>query len=245
MSLLLLFRPPAAGGGAIAFDHFGSVTGNSVTTLTVDITTAAVGAVVICWIYNASPETSVTFTGWTQLASADESTASHYSLWWRAKQSGDTTFAPSWPTAQGSSAVWASYTGVNTTAPVEGEADQAISVAGTTQATVSSAPTAANRWAVACYGARSTTATFTYSSADAAQTLRVQTINTANRWACAMLSDSNGTVTAAAHTYTATLSASQSHGADAVLYLIPAALVGPNPPPILVKGQAVAFASTF
>lgn len=222
MSLLLLFRPPPASGN-ITFDHSGSATGNSVTTLTVDITTATVGAVCICWIYTASPETSVTFTGWTQLASVDESTASHYSLWWRAKQSGDTTFAPSWPTAQGSSAVWASYTGVNTTTPVEGEADQAISTAGTTQATVSSTPTAASRWAVACYGARSTTASFTYSSADAAQTLRVQTVNTANRWACAMLSDSNGTVTQAAHTYTATLSASQSHGADAVVYLIPAA----------------------
>lgn len=208
---------------AIAFDTSGTATGNSIATLTFDITSATVGAVVICWIYNANNETSVTNTGWTQLASVDESTASHYSLWWRAKGSGDTTFSPSWPTSQGSSIVWASYTGVDTTTPTESEADQAISTAGTTQTTVSATPAAATRWAVCCYAARSTTATFTYSSADAAQTLRAQTVNTANRWACVMLSDSAGTVTQAAHTYTATLSASQSHGADAVVYLIPAA----------------------
>lgn len=208
---------------AVAYDTTGTATGNSIATLTFDITTATVGAVVICWIYNANTETSVTNTGWTQLASVDEGTASHYSLWWRTKAGGDTTFSPSWPTAQGSSIVWASYTGVDTTTPIESEADQAISVSGGTQATPSATPTAANRWAVCCYGARSTTASFTYSSADAAQTLRAQTVNTANRWACVMLSDSNGTVTQAAHSYTATLSASQSHGADAILYLVPAA----------------------
>lgn len=228
---------------AVAFDSSGSAAGNSVTTLTADITSAAVGAACFMWIYNGNNQTSITNTGWTQIASVDESTASHYSLWWRIKQSGDTTFAPSWPTSIGSSLVWVSYTGTAAT-PYEAEADVAISTAGTSQATPSSTPTTTGRWAACFYAARSTTASFNYSSADAAQTLRVQTINTVSRWAATMASDSNGTVTATSQSYTATLSASQSHGAAAILFVVPTA-AATLPVPDVFTYQAMNRSANF
>lgn len=227
---------------AVAFDSSGSTAGNNITTLTADITSAAVGAACFMWIYNGNNETSITNTSWTQIASVDESTASHYSLWYRIKQSGDTTFAPSWPTSIGSSLVWVSYTGAAAT-PYEVETDAAISVSGTTQTTTTGTPNNNDRWAVCFYAARSTTATFNYSSADAAQTLRVQTINTASRWAATMASDSNGTVTQAGHTYTATLSASQSHGGVAQLFVVPSA-AGLAIPVVNIR-QAVNRSNTF
>ena len=228
---------------AVAFDNSGSATGNTVTTLTADITAATVGAACFMWIYNANTETSITNTGWTQIVSLDESTTSHYSLWWRTKQSGDTTFAPSWPTAQGSSLVWVSYTGAATT-PYEAEADVAISTATTTETTPSSTPTSTGRWATCFYAARSTTATFNYTSADAAQTLRVQNVNTANRWAAVMASDSNATVAVTAQSYTATLSTSESHGAAAILFVVPGATTPVADAPYTVL-QAVNRAATY
>lgn len=227
----------------VAFDSSGSAAGNNVTTLTADITSATVGAACFMFIYNGTTQTAITNTGWTQIASADESTASHYSLWWRIKQSGDTTFTPSWPSSVGSSLVWQSYTGAAAT-PFEAEADVAISTSGTTQATPSSSPTTTGRWSACFYGARSTTATFNYSSADASQTLRVQTINTTSRWAATMASDSNGTVAVSAQSDTATLSASQSHGAAAILFVVPAAAAGLVLPNTL-KYQAVNRAASF
>lgn len=228
---------------AVAFDSSGSAAGNSVTTLTADITSAAVGAACFMWIYNGSNETSITNTGWTQIASADESTASHYSLWWRTKQSGDTTFAPSWPTSIGSSLVWASYTGCAAT-PYEAEADAAFSTAFTTYATPTSTPTSTGRWALCFWAARSTTASFNFSAIDAALTQRVQTINTVSRWAATLTGDSNGTVSATSQSYTATVSASQSHGADAILFLVPGATGPAADLPITIL-QAVNRAATY
>lgn len=206
---------------AIAFDSSGTATGNGVATLTVDITPAAVGAVCYAIIFNATAPETPTFTGWTNLASFDETTATHTSMWWRVKFLGDTTFAPSWGTAEGSSSVWVSYTGVNTSTPHESFASQSVTTTGTTFATPSATSTAANRWAVSMYGARSTTSAFTW-TADAAQTARAQVCNTSNRWASVMVSDSNGAVTNAAHSYTGTTSISDSHVGDSIHFLIPA-----------------------
>lgn len=207
---------------AIAFDSSGSAAGNSVTTLTYDITSATVGAVVYAWIYNGTAEASVTNAGWTQLVSADEGVASHYSLWRRVKQSGDTTFSPSWPSNQGSSIVWVSYTGANTSTPEESTASASHTTSSASYATPSATPTAGDRWALTFYAARSTTAGNESFTADAAQTLRLQTVNTLTRWAYTMASDSNAAVTQAAHSYTATLSAAEPHGGTAITFLIPA-----------------------
>jgi hypothetical protein len=205
---------------AIAFDSTGFATGNGVTTLTIDITSAAVGAFCYCWIgIGTAPET-VTMTGWTSLVDADEGTSSHYSGWYRQKQSGDTTFAPSWGTAEGSSAVWMSYTGVNTSTPHEGFASATHTVSSASFVTPTGTPTTTGRWAVSFYDGRSTSAAFTFTNATATQ--RNQTCNTANRWMSVSGADSNGTVAATAQSYTATSSASQSHGATALLFLIPA-----------------------
>lgn len=205
---------------AIALDNSGSAVGNGVSTLTVDITAATVGAWCYAFIQVGTTQTSTTFTGWTNLVDADDSTFDHYSIWRRKKQSGDTTFSPSWPTTEGSAAGWVSYTGVDPTTPDEGFA----STTHTSTAnfvTPTATPTAANRWALTFSGARSTTAAYTYTP-DAALVERIDACNTANRWSGIEIADSNGTVTQAAHSYTAVCSASQSHGDTAILFLIPA-----------------------
>jgi hypothetical protein len=243
VSLTLLFPPQTVGGGTITFDHTNSSVGASVTTLTVDITAATVGAFCYCYIQIANPETAVTFTGWTSLVDADESTFTHYSIWRRQKQGGDTTFAPSWPTAADAAAGWVSYTGLSTSTPDE----QFAAVAHTSTAnyvTPTATPTAATRWALAFFGYRSTTAQRSW-TADAALTQRVTNTTTANRWSGLSIEDSNGTVTAAAHSYTAVLSAAESHGATAILFLVPGA--GPSftfHQPI-VLGQSTRRASIF
>jgi hypothetical protein len=228
---------------AIAFDSSGSTVGNGVTTLTVDITSAATGAWCYCYIQVGAPQTAVTFTGWTNKVDADDSTFDHYSIWRRQKQSGDTTFAPSWPTSEGSAAGWVSYTGLDGTTPDE----QFASVAHTSTAnfvTPTATPSTATTWALTFSGARSTVASYTYTP-DAALTERIDACNTSNRWSGIELADSNGTVTQAAHTYTAVCSASMSHGATAILFLVPPSAAFIPEPPTVVSVQAMNRAANF
>lgn len=232
---------------AIARDSHGSATGNGPTTLTIDITSAATGAWCYAFLLSGSPQTSVTFTGWTSVYDGDQPGSTHYGVWRREKVGGDTTFAPSWPTGEGTSIAWSSYTGLNASTPDEGivHLDQPSNSA--SYATASSTPTAANRWALAGFGSSSSTGANQPESFTAPTGMGnvVQTTNTANRWTVACASDSNGAVTQASHTYTATLSAVEGDGGAVLLFLIPAAATGANPPPIRVKSQAAAFASTF
>lgn len=205
---------------AIAFDSSGTATGNSVATLTIDITSAAVGALCYCWIAIGAAPDAVTFTGWTNLVDGDEGVASHYSGWYRQKLTGDTTFAPSWGTAEGSSACWMSYTGVNTTTPHEDFGSATHTVSSVSFVTPTGTPTTTGRWAVSFYDGRSTSAAFTFTNATATQ--RQQVCNTSNHWMSVSAADSNGTVAATSQSYTATSSASMSHGATGLLFLIPA-----------------------
>jgi hypothetical protein len=233
---------------AIASDSSGTVVGNGVSTLTVDITTAAVGAWCYCFVFiGVNQGGNITFTGWTQIAEGDEGTSTHTALYRRQKQSGDTTFAPSWGTAEGSAAVWRSYAGLDGTTPDQQGTFLAHTASATTFITPSITPTTATTWAIGCAGARSTTSgnqpeSFT---ADAGIPNLTQATNTSNRWVTAIVSDSGAAVTQAAHTYTQTLNHAETHGGMCGLFLNPAAATGANPPPILVKSQAAAFASTF
>ncbi len=232
---------------AIASDSSGTVAGNSVTTLTVDITSAAVGAVCYCFIQiGVNQGGNITFTGWTQIAEGDEGTSTHSSLHRRVKQSGDTTFAPSWGTAEGSVAVWRSYTGVDGTTPDQQGTYLAHTVSATTFITSSLTPTTATTWAIACAGARSTTSgnqpeSFT---ADAGVPNATQTTNTANRWSTAVISDSGAAVTQAAHSYTQTLNHAETHGGMVGVFLNPAAASGSLPAPVIIR-QAVNRAASF
>lgn len=228
---------------AIAFDSSGSSVGNGVTTLTVDITSAATGAWCYCYIQVGTTQTSTTFTGWTNKVDADEGTSSHYSIWRRQKQAGDTTFAPSWPTSEGSAAGWVSYTGLDGTTPDE----QFASTPHTSTAnfvTPTATPSTATTWALTFSGARSTVAAYTYTP-DAAMTERIDACNTANRWSGIELADSNATVTQAAHSYTAVCSASQSHGATAILFLVPASSATFTADQPLVVSQSIRRSSVY
>ena len=227
---------------AIAFDSSGSAVGNGVTTLTVDITSAATGAWCYAYLQIGSPETSVTFTGWTNLVDADEGTSSHYSIWKRQKIAGDTTFSPSWPTSEGSASGWVSYTGLNNAAPDEQFASTTHTVSSASFVTPTATPTTATEWALTFYGARSTVAAYTYTP-DGALVERIDACNTSNRWSGIEIADSNGTVTQASHSYTATCSASQSHGATAILFLQPS--IASSIPDVSPARQAVNRAAFF
>ena len=233
---------------AIAADSSGSSTGNSVSTLTVDITSAAVGAQCYCFIFiGVNQGGNITFTGWTQIAEGDEGTSTHSAFYRRLKQSGDTTFSPSWATAEGSSAVWRSYTGVDTTTPDQQGTFLTHTVSATTFITPSITPTTATTWAVGCAGARSTTSgnqpeSFTF---DAGIPNGTQTTNTSNRWATAGISDSGAAVTQAAHSYTFTLNHAETHGGMMGVFLNPAAAAAGFTVPVVNVNQAVRRASVY
>lgn len=200
------------------------------TSATVDITTAATGA----WVYFSgclsANQTGVTFTGWTQVLEGDESTFSHYLVYRRLKQAGDTTFTISWPTSARLVGNWESYTGLDGTTPDELAAFTAHTT-GTTFPTSSLTPNGTGRWALAfSYARDSTLATDlpdgTTWTPDAALTERTDAANAAAGtavWMSIETADSNGTVTQAAHSYTATAAHTETHGGAVLLFLNPPA----------------------
>jgi hypothetical protein len=214
--------------GNIAFDNAGSTAVNAGTTSTsVDITSAAVGAWCYLWVALGVNSGTVTATGWTSLLDADEGTAAHYALLRRQKQAGDTTFTVGWTTSTKGTLGWASYTGLDPVTPDEGATLATNGTVGRTAVpTPSATPTAANRWAVTFVGVRTTTVGNKPISwtPDAADTERLDVDNnTAGSapWVGVEIADTNSAVTQAAHSYTATHNASESHDGSAILFLIP------------------------
>ncbi len=213
------------------------------TSASVDITAAAVGAVVYCWASISTSSTTQTGVpgnaGWAALQSAQTAAGTSgatYALSRRVKQSGDTTFSFTWTTSGKGIFAWASYTGVDTGTP--DEQSTAVQLNDTTARTAvpgpSATPTAGSRWALACFGVRTTTAGNKPISwtPDAATTERADADNNAAAsaaWLGAEIADSNGAVTQAAHSYTATHNASESHDGSVLLFLIPAAAAAAVP----------------
>ncbi|HEV2260268.1 MAG TPA: hypothetical protein VGS06_44750, partial [Streptosporangiaceae bacterium] len=218
---------------AIALDSSGTtkVTAGA-TSATLDITSAAVGATVYAGLFLGATQTSTTLTGWTSRVEADESTATHYAVYRRVKQSGDTTFTWSWVTSTHGVIEWASYTGGDQSTFDE-LAQAQLHTTGTSFATPSLTPNGAGRWSLAFTYARDTTSSADLPDGstwtpDAALTERLDASTAAGSspWISAELADSNGTVTVAAHSYTATCATAESHGAAILLFLIPASSAG-------------------
>ncbi len=231
---------------AIAFDSTGSVTGNNVATVTVDITTAATGAFCYCFFQIATNELKgITFTGWQRLIDTDEAVSSHFALFRRVKQSGDTTFAASWNTAQGVAAAWASYTGLNATYPEEGFVGATHITNSASYVTPTGTPADATRWALGCAGARSTVTTGETWTGPGAMTIRSQAVNSTLRCSPVAIADTNATVAQSAQSYTFTLSAAEVHGGTTLAFLIPAASANPVYPLPENKPQAVPRAATW
>jgi hypothetical protein len=221
---------------AIAPDTTGStsMTGGATST-TIDITAAADGAAVYLWIgIGAAPTGTINITGWTNVfTQTEDGSTARYALLRRFKQSGDTPFSVSWVNSAKGTLSWASWTGVDTTTPDELATLTTNGVTSRTAVPTSSqTPTAANRWAVGFFSARTSTAgnkPITWTP-DAALTERIDVDNNAAAsapWFGHEIADSNGAVTASAHSYTATHNASESHDASVILFLIPAATTTP------------------
>lgn len=227
---------------AIAFDNSGSTTGNSVSSLTVDITAAAVGAWCYAFIQIATSQgtTPVTIAGWQQLCDINEGTNSHFALLRRVKQSGDTTFTANWPTAAGAVAVWSSYTGLLTAQPEEGFGPALHSASSTTYTTKNVTPADNTRWALTAAGGKSTTTTGETWTAGTGMTLRTQAVNSTLNCSPAVIGDSNGAITQAQHNYSWTLSTAEAHGGTALALLIPSTSATPAYPSPVVERQAAA-----
>jgi hypothetical protein len=216
------------------------------TSASVDITAAPVGAVVYCWAAISTDVTTQTGVpsnaSWTVVQSAQTTAGTSgatYALYRRVKQSGDTAFSFSWTTSAKGIFAWASYSGVNTTTP--DEQSTAVQLNDTTARTAvpgpSATPVASNRWALACFGVRTTTSANKPISwtPDAATTERADVDNNtaaSAAWLGVEIADSNGPVTQASHSYTATHNASESHDGSVLLFLIPAATAPPLHAPV-------------
>lgn len=225
---------------AIAFDNTGSVTSDSATALTVDITAATVGAYCYCFTQvSTSNKNGFTMTGWQQLCDINEGTASHFGLYRRVKQSGDTTFSVSWQNIGSGSACWSSYTGLNPTYPEEGFRSALHTASSASYTTASITPADATRWALCGVGSRSTTSAETW-TAPGTQIIRSQTVNTVTAWSPAAIADSNGAITLSQHNYTFTLSAAEAHGGAVICLLIPATSANPVYPEPALNERAAA-----
>lgn len=195
------------------------------TSLSVGITTAAIGAWCYCWALLGRTQTSVTFTGWTQLLSADVGTSCRYGLWRRRKISGDTAFTLSWPAAEGASAVWVSYLGLDPAVPNESPAELDHLVSAAAFATPNLTPAASGRWALAFFSNRGSSlgSPVNAFTTDAALVDRRDAQNTAtSHFMLVQAADSHNAVSTAAHSYTDTLNHSSANGAGGLLFLIPA-----------------------
>lgn len=226
---------------AIAYNTSSNVTWlSNATTKNVDISAMATGSVCYCLIQltatQASPTTAITFTGWTRISENDFGVSRHYGWFYRVKVGGDTTFAASWPTTTLGTILVGSYTGVDTSSPHEGAiylehtANNANFVSG------SVTPTQADRWITmfAFKPQGGTTSTFT---PDAAMTERADVANGGGSGAnvTTQLADTNGAVTAAAHTYTSVSSNATQRGGVVALALNPAAASTPSDTATLFK----------
>lgn len=225
--------PAAGGGGTIVYDTSGSTSMTAgATSTTIDITAAAVGAECYVWIaIGVAPTGTITITGWSDVVTqVEDGTSVHYALLRRIKQLGDTTFTVSWTNSAKGTLSWVSYTGLNAVTPDEGGTLTTNGVTSRTAVpTPSGTPTAADRWAVGFFSVRTSTAGNKPISwtPDAALTERIDVDNNlagSAPWIGHEIADSNAAVTQAAHSYTATHNAAESHDGSAILFLIPGAV---------------------
>src|SRR5690242_11512980 len=201
--------------------------------MVVDITTAADNAWVYVWFaLGLNTASAVSATGWSDpsnVCNANDGTSARYALLRRQKQSGDTTFTFSWGgTSTKGVAQWVSYTGLDNTTPDELANLTVRGASGhTTVPTASITPNAADRWIAVFFAVRTSTSGNKAISwtPDAATVERADTNNSAAAsaaWMGIEAADTNGVVTQAAHSYTATHNFTETHDAAAILALIPA-----------------------
>lgn len=211
---------------AIAFDSSGATAQNtsSATTVAIDITAAATGAT--CYAaFNARARTTVTTpAGWTLVLAVQYDNAgtptSALAVFSRVKIAGDTTFTVTYGTADRSVIAWTSYTGVNTTTP-NSTASYLAHTSGTALATNSVSNSFTNGWAVVFNAVASSSALDTVAPDAALTERKEQGGNTTSDYSDIEIADSNGIVTVAAHSYSSTISLSESHAGTCLIYLNP------------------------
>lgn len=216
---------------ALAFDtsgtgHLGGLAGS--TTGSVDITSAATGSLVLV-LFSLRNSISVTaFSGWTSAAiRATNSVVSDFEVWYRFKVAGDTTFSCTVSSSQVGIISWASYTGVDTTTPIESAGSAAFT--NTSYTTPSETPTTFGRWAVGFFSGvgGSATTNITYPTPSGLVS-RVQDFDkpTSGNVPSGQIADSNSTVAVSPQAFTSVPTVTGStagSGAAGLLFLVPAA----------------------
>lgn len=216
----------------------GNVAGTAGTSATVDVSGATNGEV--CWIMGTVGDAQTSAfsapSGWSILGQTSEGTSGASSsrsvIFWKVKNSGDTTVNITWPVSAKYQFVPISWPGVDTSTPAEG-LTWATHTTGSSYVTGTATPSDATRWSVALLSSRGSTTVVAWTP-DAAQTERVDVINTSTPFVGLEVTDSNGTVTAASHSYTST-GQTASHGLGAIMYLIPAPASGGTPTNVYVS----------
>jgi hypothetical protein len=206
----------------------GAVT-TAATTFAPNIATAADGSYVFLWVAWGTASATFSQTGWTQLGVINTASTITGALFYKVKAAGNTTTTFTTQSGKGSWG-WASYTGLDPTTPYDfiDVATNMLAKAATSVNVSTPSVTAATalKWALAFFASRSSTsgnAAITFTP-DAALTERLDQNNQAAAsgiWTGVEIADSNGPVTAAAHSYTAVASFSEQYGAGALMYLNP------------------------
>lgn len=225
---------------AIAFVNTGtarSLVGATSLAVGMPVGFAANDLLIASVVWGDTVSTVTGMTGWTDLGLGlvADGTTGTAQVWWKISNGSE---APTlgWATSSKPIIMCAAYRGVDTTTPIAasgGPTLNAVSNANTPTPSVTNPN--ANAWAVGFFTTRTTTSanqnnTFT---PDAAMTERADlNLNTASSpWVTMEHADSNGAVTAAAHSYTAVNTITGTHKFGTLIYIQPAAAGGIVPPP--------------
>lgn len=186
------------------------------------------GDLLLCWAVFGDAITNYAISGWTQLESPVGTNCRGH-LFYRVASSEPSSHSATWTTNAKCTISMVAYAGVDTGTPIAPaeHASAGETSARTIHTTPSVTPGAADRWAVACFGDRSTNvaAKNTNWGAGAGISEIVDANNNSaatSPWLSQGVSDSNGTVTQAAHAYTGTSQISQVNAVMALVMLTPA-----------------------
>lgn len=185
------------------------------------------GDLLIAWceigqlVTNFSTPTGWTQFSWSPVVDAGNSNAFAF---WKIAVNSEPSPSVSWTTSSKGVITCLAYSSVDNANPI-GNSNVNVETASQTTATTPSLAATANQWAVTIHSSRTSTVgnkAPTWAPAPSGETQRNSTDNSAAGaapWNSVVAYDSNGVVTVASHSYTATSNFTESHHKSALIYL--------------------------
>lgn len=213
----------------LEFANQGAVTGSAASSFTPTIAAFTPGAyifLIVAWTTSAA---TFSQSGWTELGVLTTDSTITVGVFFRKKPVGATTTVFTTQSGRGCWVILA-YPNLDPTTPYQTFTTAANmlkkNTAGATIPTPAVVNSLATAWALAVHALRTSTVgnkaiTFTPDGALTERQDANMSASTSSPWTAVEAADSNGAVTAASHSYTATANFSETHGGGGLIYLNP------------------------